>query len=73
MGSVHGKLRDKDLIVTSLKAKLHAAGAERKRMFFDHSRQAELYRDFQADFHVLSQKIEVSPIHLNKFLDYVAT
>ncbi|KAG0613874.1 hypothetical protein M758_6G135600 [Ceratodon purpureus] len=56
--SVHDKLKNKDILLASLKAKLHAAGVERKRILFDHSRQAKLYRDFQADFHVLSQKIE---------------
>lgn len=59
MDSVHDNLKNKDILVASLKAKVHAAGVERKRILFDHSRQAKLYRDFQADFHVLSLKIEV--------------
>lgn len=65
MDSAHDKLKDKDLLVTSLKAKLHAAGVERKRVLFAQSRQAKLLKDFQADFHELSQRIEVFPTHLH--------
>lgn len=60
--SAHEKLKEKALLVTSLKAKLHASSVERKRILFAQSRQANLLKDFQADFHELSQKIEVHVI-----------
>lgn len=70
MDSSHEKAKIMDDHVASTKAKLHAAAAERKHLMYTNSRQTEQLKAFLADYHGLSQKIEVSPTHLNVFQIY---
>nr|XP_024385735.1 cilia- and flagella-associated protein 57-like [Physcomitrium patens] len=50
--------KDKELMLRSLKAKLHAAGVEKQRMLLSISKTTQDFRNFQIDFHELSQKNE---------------